>query len=76
MAHRMSHARSCAMLMGQKYKVHRSAVLDLVQRCCGTDLTVLVSDPELVVAIRVLDRIKAFGLNAAAVTEDELSAGA
>jgi hypothetical protein len=64
------------MLMGQKYKVHRSAVLELVQRICGTDLTALASDAELVVAIRVLDRIKAFGLNAAAVTEDELSAGA
>jgi hypothetical protein len=63
------------MLMGQKYKVNRSVVLDLVWRCCGTDLTALIADTELVAAIRVLDRIKASGLNAAAVADDELSAG-
>ena len=60
--HRQSHARSCAMLMGQKYKVHRDVILDLVRRLSGTDLTVPATDSELVAAVRALERIKAEGL--------------
>jgi hypothetical protein len=63
-AHRMSHARSCAMLMGQKYWVPRSVILDLVRRTCGVDLTAPASDPEIAEAIGALDRIKAGGLAA------------
>jgi hypothetical protein len=48
--------------MGQKYKVHRSAIIDLVRRSCGTDLMGQVSESELVEAVRVLDRIKTNGL--------------
>jgi len=53
------------MLMGQKYKVQRSTILDLIRRSCGADLTGPTSEAELVEAIRVLDRIKADGLDAA-----------
>jgi hypothetical protein len=60
--HRMSSARSCAMLMGQKYKVRRSAILDLVHRMCGVDLMTPASESELVAAVHVLDRIKAEGM--------------
>jgi hypothetical protein len=60
-AHRLSHVRSCAMLMGQKYKVRRSVILDLVKHSCGADLMGQVSESEIVEAIRLLDRIKADG---------------
>jgi hypothetical protein len=52
------------MLMGQKYRVHRSVILDLVRRICGTDLARPASETDLVAAIRVLERIKAEGLTA------------
>lgn len=60
--HRQSHARSCAMLMGQKYRVHRSVILDLVRRACGTDLTRQATEAELVAAVQALERIKVVGL--------------
>lgn len=60
--HRQSHARSCAMLMGQKCLVHRSVILDLVQQVCGTDLNRPATEAELVEAMLVLQRIKTAGL--------------
>jgi len=60
--HRQSHVRSCAMLMGQKYSVRRSVVLDLIQRACGADLNLPATEGELVAAMHVLERIKAVGL--------------
>ncbi len=60
--HRQSHARSCAMLMGQKYRVPRSVILDFVRQACGADLMCPVSEADLIVAVGVLDRIKAIGL--------------
>ena len=65
MAHRLSHARSCAMLMGQEYKVRRSMIIDLVRRACGVDLMSLATEADMGEAIRVLDQIKAVGLDAA-----------
>jgi hypothetical protein len=50
------------MLMAEKFRVHRSAIFDLIRRKCGTDLTRPASEPELVAAIQVLERIKADGL--------------
>jgi hypothetical protein len=64
-AHRLSHARSCAMLMGQKYKMHRSVIINLVRRSCGVDLMGLANEAEIVEAVRVLDKIKAYGPDAA-----------
>jgi hypothetical protein len=60
-AQRISHARSCAMLVSQKYRVHRSVILDLVRRSCGVDLTASASESGIVEAIATLDRIKADG---------------
>ena len=53
------------MLLGQKYGVNRSVLLDLVQRA---DLTRPTSEADLVAAVRVLERIKANGLTT--VTSD------
>src|SRR5262249_25641876 len=42
--HRASHARSLAMLMGEKYRVPRATILELVQKACGIDLTAPVTN--------------------------------
>jgi hypothetical protein len=63
--HRMSHARSCAMLMGEKYKVDRSVIIDLVRQSSGVDLMVPGSDSDMIEAFGMLDRIKSDGLRAA-----------
>jgi hypothetical protein len=62
--HRLSHVRSCAMLVGQKYKVSRSAILDHVRAASAIDLTTTVAESELIEAIRVLELIKKNGLTA------------
>jgi hypothetical protein len=49
------------MLLGQKYRVHRSEILELVRQRCGADLSQPVAEPGLVAAIRELERIKAEG---------------
>lgn len=64
-AHRLSHARSCAMLLGQKYSIHRFVILDLIRRSCGVDLEAPAAEPDIIAAIGALDRIKAEGLGAA-----------
>jgi hypothetical protein len=53
------------MLMGEKYRVPRADVQDLVRRVCGVDLTTAAEEAEVVAAVQVLDRIKAAGLGAA-----------
>lgn len=60
--HRQSHARSCAMLLGHKYRVRRSVILDLVRQECGIDLTRPASEADLIAAVRALDWIKVEGL--------------
>jgi hypothetical protein len=64
MAHRLSHARSCAMLMAQKYKVPRSAILDFVRKTSGINLAGPVTESELIEAVRILALIKQDGLAA------------
>lgn len=50
------------MLMGQKYRVRRSVVLEAVRERCGVDLTVPGTELEIAKAIQTLDEIKANGL--------------
>jgi hypothetical protein len=64
------------MLMGQKYKVHRSVIIDLVRQSCGVDLMGLATEAEIVEAIHTLDRIKADGLNTATGGRAKPDAGA
>jgi hypothetical protein len=64
--HRMSHLRSCAMLMGQKYRVPRSAVIQRVRQLCGVDIMVLGAEPDIQRAMAALVRIKECGSDATA----------
>ena len=65
---RMSHARSLAMLMGHKYRVHRDVIIAHVMWECGVDLNVLGTAAEVEQAVRVLDTVKVVGLGRTANT--------
>lgn len=60
--HRVSHARSCAMLIAQKFNVHRDAVLERVRKRCGVDLNRVASEDELNRAIDLLEEIRFRGV--------------
>ena len=60
--HRASHARSCAMLIGQKWRVHRNAVIAQVLRQTGVDLNRVTEERELVSAMMVLEELRTHGL--------------
>ncbi|MFN5944389.1 MAG: hypothetical protein ACK5ZG_13375 [Phycisphaerae bacterium] len=62
--HRMSHLRSCAMLMGQKYRVPRSLICERVVQMCGVDISKVASELEIQLAVQALTAIKESGLNA------------
>jgi len=61
--HRLSHLRSCAMLMGQKYRVPRSAVIERVLQLCGVDISIPANEAEIQRAVGVLVQIKESGLD-------------
>jgi hypothetical protein len=52
------------MLMGQKYRVPRSAILEFIRKTSGINLTEPVTEAELAEAVRILERIKKDGLAA------------
>jgi hypothetical protein len=60
---RMSHLRSCAMLMGQKYGVRRSTIIERVLRMCGVNITIPANEAEIERAVQALVRIKELGLD-------------
>jgi hypothetical protein len=60
--HRMSHARSCAVHVSQKYRVHRDVVLDQVRDMTGIDLTVPQGEDGIQRAVAALDALKATGI--------------
>lgn len=60
--HRVSRARSCAMHVGQKWKIHRSLIIEAVQERCGIDLDSVASSEELERAIHILEEIRCDGL--------------
>ncbi len=62
MNHCMSHVRSCAMLMGQKYRVPRSAIIERVKHLCGIDVLQLGTDLDARRAVAALVNIKNCGL--------------
>jgi hypothetical protein len=64
--HRMSHLRSCAMLMGQKYRLPRSTVIERVRQLTGIDITVQGSEADLRRAMNALVRIKEAGMDSTA----------
>lgn len=50
------------MLMGQKYRVPRSAIIELVQQMCDVDITVRADEAEIQRAVQALVQIKESGL--------------
>jgi hypothetical protein len=62
LSYRMSHVRSCAMLMGQKYKVRREQIIERVRELCGVDVHVVGTEADAVTAIAALVHIKNHGL--------------
>lgn len=62
LSHRVSHARSCAMLVGQKWRVKRDAVIEAVLKRTGVDLNEVTDEQQLVVAIQVLEALRTRGL--------------
>ena len=63
-SHRMSHLRSCAMLMGQKYRVPRNTIIERVLQLCGVDITGLADEEEIRRAMEALVTIKESGVGA------------
>ena len=64
-AHRASHARSCAMLLAQKFRVPRDLVLDLVGELSGIDMHAMQTDEDIATAISLLESLRFSGLGSA-----------
>ncbi|MCX5691816.1 MAG: hypothetical protein NTV94_18820 [Planctomycetota bacterium] len=62
-AHRMSHLRSCAVLVAEKYRVPRSIIIERVARIASVDITQAASDAEIERAVAALQRLKELGLH-------------
>ncbi len=62
LAHRASRARSCAMLVAQKFKVHRDVVIERVRQLSGIDMNALTSDADLAGVMAVLEDLRHRGL--------------
>ena len=50
------------MLVGQKWRVHRSAVIERVLTQTGVDLNEVKDEQELVVALTALEELRAHGM--------------
>jgi hypothetical protein len=59
---RASAARSCALLVAQKYRERRSTVLAIVLRRCGVDLESVSNEDEITKALGLLDQLRCDGL--------------
>lgn len=62
-AHRMSHLRSCAVLVAEKYRVARSIVIERVAAKTGVDITQAASDAEIERAAAALTQLRVSGLH-------------
>ncbi len=60
--HRASHARSCAMLVGEKWRVRHSIVFAAVQRECAVNLEAISSDIQIATAMTVLEELRQNGV--------------
>jgi len=61
--HRVSHVRSCAVHMAQKYGVARSAILEKIGIKDGYTEGAYPTSPEIEAAIEKLDEIKKNGID-------------
>lgn len=62
-AHRMSHLRSCAVLVAEKHRVARSTIIERVAGIAGVDITQAASDTEIERAVAALQRLKDHGMH-------------
>lgn len=62
-AHRASHARSCAVCVCEKYRVPRSKVLEEIQKITGVNLNDVTSHNEIVNAMEAMEGLKLNGIN-------------
>ena len=60
-AHRRSHARSCARLVSQKFSVHRDIVLARVTALTGVDLLTEATEEQLERAMSCLEALRQNG---------------
>lgn len=56
--HRASHARSCALLVAQKFSLKRESIIDLIKLNTGVDLNSPQSATELLIALTALDELR------------------
>jgi hypothetical protein len=63
--HRASHARSCALLVAQKYRINREAVIQRVREITGVSLLEPKSGQELLRALTLLERFRREGWESA-----------
>lgn len=61
-SHRMSHLRSCAMLVGQKHLVRRSVVIESVRSRTGIDISNPIEDDAIRHAVEMLRQLRESGL--------------
>lgn len=59
---RASHARSCALLVAEKYRVTRESIIDRVREEAGVNLNEPKSARELIEALPVIETLKKHGL--------------
>jgi hypothetical protein len=69
---RMSDARSCAVVVSEKWRVRRSVVLDRVREICGVDLLMEGTDDDLLTALTVLSEMRTHGLNPEVLADDPM----
>lgn len=71
-AHRMSHLRSCAVLVSEKYNVPRSEVVNRIKSSCGVNIEEPQSNSDIQRVIEVLTLMKTSGLETIATHDRPL----
>ena len=62
MSYRASHARSCAMLVAEKWRINRSLVIETVHQRCGVNLEAVGNENEIVTALNILEDLRLHGV--------------
>ncbi|MFO0857827.1 MAG: hypothetical protein U0640_10770 [Phycisphaerales bacterium] len=71
-AHRMSHLRSCAVLVAEKYNVPRSEVVNRIKSSGGVNIEEPQSNSDIQRVIEVLTLMKTSGLETIATHDRPL----
>ena len=60
--HRASRARSCAMLISEKFRIHRDVVIEHDRELTGVDMHNMSSSVQIAKVIEVMERLRFAGL--------------